>query len=126
MRRTFLAIGLLLALGAGLIALTPATATIEDERRALVKAKQDAAEAEKRSGEFDTRARNEHDEAAKARAQEAAIAARIQQAEADIKAAEARIRIIARLQDDHDAALAAKQGAPTLTAAPADEETKPN
>jgi len=109
-RRTFLAIGLLLALGAGLIALTPATATIEDERRALVKAKQDAAEAEKRSGEFDTRARNEQDEAAKARAQEAAIAARIQQAEADIKAAEARIRIIARLQDDHDAALAAKQG----------------
>ena len=110
MRRAFAPFALLLALGAGLVALTPATATIDDERRALVKAKQDAAEAEKRSGEFDAKARNEQDEAGRARAQEAAVAARIQQSEADIKAAEARIRIIARLQDDHDAALAAKQG----------------
>jgi len=110
MTRAAAPIALLLALGAGLLALSPATATIEDERRALVKAKQDATEAQKRSENFDLRARNEEDEAAKARAREAAVAARIQQAEADIAAAEVRIRIIARLQEDHDAALARKQG----------------
>lgn len=110
MKRAAAPIALLMALGLGLIALSPATATIEDEQRALVKAKREAVAALARSEKLDAQAQSENDEAIRARTQEAAVAARIQQAEADILASEARIRIIARLQDDHAARLAAKQG----------------
>ena len=87
--------------------------TIDEERRALTKARTDARAAIERAGRLETAAANASDEAAKARNRSAAVAARIQSAEADIDAAEAQIAIIDRLRVDQRAALAIKQG-PTV------------
>ena len=87
--------------------------TIDEERRALTKARTDARAAIERAGRLEIAAANASDEAAKARNRSAAVAARIQSAEADIDAAEAQIAIIDRLRVDQRAALAIKQG-PTV------------
>lgn len=87
----------------------PAATTIAEEQRALVKARRDAAAAAARSAQLDRDAGKERDEAARAEAQSAAVAARIQSAEADIAAAEARIRILARLQAAQRMRLAERQ-----------------
>lgn len=87
--------------------------TIDEERRALTKARTDARAAIERAGRLETAAANASDDAAKARNRSAAVAARIQSAEADIDAAEAQIAIIDRLRVDQRAALAIKQG-PTV------------
>jgi murein hydrolase activator len=87
--------------------------SINDERRALAKAKADASAANERAGRLESAAAAANNEAAKARARSAAVAARIQSAEADIGAAEARIAIIERLRTNQRAALAVKQG-PTI------------
>lgn len=97
-----------LALGGATLSL--AATTMKDEQRALIKAKRDALIASQRSRQFEHDAAAERDEAARARVLAAAVAARIQQAEADIAAAEARVAIVARLQAAQRRRLAARQG----------------
>lgn len=80
-----------------------------DQRQRLAEAKAQSAAAAARSAGLERAAAIERDQAAQARAQEAAVAARIQQAEADIAAGQARIAIIDRLLADQRARLAAKQ-----------------
>jgi septal ring factor EnvC (AmiA/AmiB activator) len=109
MRRAVLLATIAAAATLGFAAYAPAATTIAEEQRALVKARRDAAAAAARSVRLERDAANERDEAAKARAESAAVAARIQSAEADIAAAEARIRILARLQATQRARLAERQ-----------------
>jgi murein hydrolase activator len=87
--------------------------SIEDERRALAKAKADATAATERAGRLESAAATASDEAAAARKRSAAVAARVQSAEADIDAAESRIAIIEQLRAEQRAKLAEKQG-PTV------------
>lgn len=100
-----------LGLGLGAATLSAAAITMKDEQRALIKAKQDALIASQRSRQFEHDAATERDEAVRARTLAAAVAARIQEAEAGSAAAEARIAIVARLQAAQRARLAEKQGA---------------
>ncbi|MCJ8156831.1 murein hydrolase activator EnvC [Sphingomonas sp. LaA6.9] len=100
-----------LGLGLGAATLSPAATTLKDEQRALIKAKQDALIAHQRSRQFEHDAAAERDEAVRAKRLAAAVAARIQEAEAGIAAAEARIAIVARFQAAQRARLAEKQGA---------------
>jgi murein hydrolase activator len=87
--------------------------SIEDERRALAKAKAEATAATERAGRLETAAATASDEAAAARKRSAAVAARVQSAEANIGAAESRIAIIEQLRAEQRAKLAEKQG-PTV------------
>jgi septal ring factor EnvC (AmiA/AmiB activator) len=87
--------------------------TLHDEAHALVAAKAEAEAAAQRSQALDDAAARAVDAAAKARAEAAAMAARVQASEADVAAAQARVTIIARLQRDQRARLAAQQGAIT-------------
>lgn len=80
-----------------------------DQRARLTQAKAQSAAASERSATLERQAAVERDQARQARAQEAAVAARIQQAEADIAAGQARIAIIDRLLRDQRTRLAAKQ-----------------
>ncbi|RJF90493.1 murein hydrolase activator EnvC family protein [Sphingomonas cavernae] len=100
-----------LGLGLGVATLSPAATTLKDEQRALIKAKQDALIAHQRSLQFEHDAVAERDEAIRARRLAAAVAARIQEAEAGIAAAEARIAIVSRLQAEQRSRLAEKQDA---------------
>jgi murein hydrolase activator len=93
-------------------ALAPAQ-SIDDERRALAKAKADASMASERAGRLEAASAAARNDAVKARTRSAAVAARVQSAEAEIGAAEAQIAIIERLRADQRAALAVKQG-PTI------------
>lgn len=83
--------------------------TIQDERRALAKAKADGAAADARALTLQRAALSEQGEAKKAQAEAAAVAARIQSAEAGIAAGEARVRLVERMQGEVKARLAAKQ-----------------
>ncbi len=99
-----------IALGAGILFSGVVLAqTIDDERRALDAAKAQAQAADARASRLATRAAAAKNEADKAAAVAAAVAARIQSAEADITAAEARIRLIETLRAEQRARLAAKQ-----------------
>jgi murein hydrolase activator len=80
------------------------------ERRALLVAKQEAAQATRRYELLEREASRATGEAARARAEAAALAARIQAAEAEITAAETRIRLIEALRAEQRARLAEKQG----------------
>ena len=75
----------------------------------LVQAKQEAADARRRSEALEAQAKQATDEAAKARAEAAALASRIEAAEADITAAETRIRLVEELRRAQRARLAEKQ-----------------
>jgi hypothetical protein len=88
--------------------------SIEDDRTALARAKAQSILADQRAAELEAKADAEMGEAEAAKGRAAAIAARIQSAEADISAAETRIRLIEKLQIEQDARLAAKHwaGAP--------------
>jgi septal ring factor EnvC (AmiA/AmiB activator) len=98
-------------LALGLIAATPAVAqTLRDQAHALVAAKAQAEAAARRSQALDNAAARATDAAARARAEAAAMAARVQASEAQVAAAQARVAIIARLQRDQRARLAAQQG----------------
>lgn len=79
------------------------------EQQQLREAKAQSLAAGSRAAAFERAAAAERDAAAKAQQQEAAIAARVQQAESDIAAAQARIGIIRRLQAGQKARLAAQQ-----------------
>ncbi|MEY2926377.1 MAG: hypothetical protein RL367_854, partial [Pseudomonadota bacterium] len=90
----------------------------DSDRAALSKAKAQSLLAEQRAARLEAQADAEMSEAESAKQHAAAIAARIQSAEADITAAEARISLIEKLQVEQNARLAAKQEpAVRLTAA---------
>lgn len=89
----------------------PGTAgtTLEQEQAALKAARRQSDEARSRSQRMEQQATMARDEADQARRRAAAMAARIQESEADIQAAQARIAIIARLQRAQAARLAVRQ-----------------
>lgn len=110
-----LAIGAVLAVScvvalALALPMAPAGASLKDEQRALISAKRDALLASQRARQFEHDAQFERDEAQRSRTLAAAVAARIQQAEADIAASQARIAILGRLQSTQRARLAEGQG----------------
>jgi septal ring factor EnvC (AmiA/AmiB activator) len=112
MRGRRLAIVVLLALGGAAAALAAPRAddpmAIEQQR--LLAAKQQGAEAATRAERLDQQAAVEHDAAAKLRAQEAAVGARIDKAAADIAAAQARIALVQAKLTAQRSVLAAHQG----------------
>ncbi len=87
----------------------PAQDTLDGERRRLAEAKVAAAAASSRAAELDRSAAIERNAAAKARSQEAAVAARITRAEADIAAARARVAIVATLLERQRADLGERE-----------------
>lgn len=89
------------------LAVTPLRAV--DDRARLAAAKQQAAQAQARADQLDAAADAERDEARKAEQQEAAVAARIQRAEADIAAAQSRIALVRAQLGDQRAMLAREQ-----------------
>lgn len=106
----------LLASAAALIAL-PGSATaparpvnlLDQERTALARALADARAAAKRSATLEQQAESATEAADKAKAEARVVASKVQQAEAEIAAAEARVKIIATLQRAQKARLAARQ-----------------
>jgi septal ring factor EnvC (AmiA/AmiB activator) len=84
-------------------------AAASEEAKALAVAKREAAEANMRWQQLERRAAAATNEAAKARAAAAAVAARIQAAEADLTAAETRIRIVEGMRAEQRARLAERQ-----------------
>ncbi len=102
------------AIGAAALAqdvVLPGTAptSLAQEKQALLAARRQAAEAKDRSGRLQAQAQRATQDAEKARRWAAALAARIQESEADIQAAQARIAIVARVQRAQNARLAEKQ-----------------
>jgi len=87
----------------------PQTPVSEQQQR-LIEAKAASQAAAERSARLEQAAANEKDQALQARAQEAAVAAHIQQIEADIAAGQARIAIINRLLAAQRTRLAVRQG----------------
>lgn len=83
--------------------------TLAQEQQALRSARRQSEEAQARSARLEQQASLARDEAEQAARRAAALAARIQQAEADMEAARARIAIIARLQRAQAARLAQSQ-----------------
>ena len=83
---------------------------LADQQRRLLAARAQSAAAAQRAATLDAAAKTEQDEAAKARAEEEAMGARIQQAQADIAAASARVTLVDRLLGDQQTRLAAQQG----------------
>lgn len=110
---------LMLALLAGLAAITalpgsaaaPARAVnlLDQERTALARALIDARAAARRSDTLEREALSATAEADRARAQARVLASKVQEAEADIAAAEARVKIIATLQRAQKARLNKRQ-----------------
>jgi septal ring factor EnvC (AmiA/AmiB activator) len=88
----------------------PAQSDLADQQRRLLTAKVQSAAAAERAAKLDAAAKAEQNEAAKARAEEAAMGARIQQAQADIAAASARVTLVDRLLGEQQARLATQQG----------------
>jgi septal ring factor EnvC (AmiA/AmiB activator) len=107
-----LALMLLLAGASVPVALLAQSAgtTLAEEQQALAQAKAQGEDARRRSESFEARAARASQEADRARDRAAALAARIQQAEADLRAGQARIAIIARMQRAQAQRLAARQG----------------
>ena len=103
----------LLAAGAPAQAPAPFGGSDQNDRAALIVAKQAAIDAEARAAELNIAAAAAVNEADRARAQAAALALQVQAAEADIIAARARIAIVAGMQAEQRARIAAKQ-APLL------------
>ena len=113
MRRGVLATGggaAVIAAAAAAWAAPASTDPLAAERQRLVAAKQAADAAQARAQRLETQAGAERDAAAKAKAEEQAVAARIDRAQADIAAAQARIALVQAELDSERRALAAKQG----------------
>ncbi|MES2096074.1 MAG: peptidoglycan DD-metalloendopeptidase family protein [Pseudomonadota bacterium] len=87
-----------------------AESEIADQQRRLVEARAQSADAAVRAAKLDADAAAERNEAAKALAQEQALGARVQQAQADIAAATARIALVDQLLGAQQASLAQQQG----------------
>ena len=96
----------LIALGGGLAVAQEGA----PDAAALQQARQEADEAMARSRRLDQEAAEATSDAARARAEAEALAARIQAGEADITAAETRLRIVEALAARQRARLAARQG----------------
>jgi murein hydrolase activator len=111
MRRAVAAI-MVIALGG-----TALAQTIADERKALTEAQLAADAATRRSQRYEAAAAAAKNEADRIRAEQVAIAARIQESEAGIAAAQARFAIIERLRRQQHARLAARQQPITRLAA---------
>lgn len=91
------------------LATTASAQTIEQERRTLATAKAASKAATERSRQLERQAGQALDDAAKARRREAAVAARIQAAEADIAIARAQVTLIDRLRRDQQRRIAEQQ-----------------
>lgn len=101
--------GALLAVAALALTLPAQGQTLPDQRQRLVSAKRAAALAGRRAADLARRAAAERDAADKAQAEEAALAARVTAAEANLAAAQARQAIVARLLADQRAVLGRAQ-----------------
>lgn len=99
---------LLFAVLAGLASIAGAQ-SLDQERRALALAKAQSAAANVRADQLEARSALAIDESSRALAASAALASRIQSSEADIAAAEARIRLIEGLRRLQRVRLAEKQ-----------------
>ncbi|WP_374135604.1 murein hydrolase activator EnvC [Sphingomonas sp.] len=95
--------------GAAALVLAAAPLIAADDRARLTAAKQQAAQAQARAEALDAAAAAERNEARKAEQLEAAVAARIQRAEADIAAAQARIGLVRAQLADQRTRLAQQQ-----------------
>ena len=93
----------------GLLATASTAQTMQDEAAQLTEAKRQAVVAGQRSTQLEAQAVRASKDAARARAEQAAVAAHIQAAEADIATARDRIRIIEGLRARQRARLAEKQ-----------------
>ncbi len=83
--------------------------TLAEQRAALDRTRVEAIAARARSAQLDQAAEQARDDAARARAGQAAVAARIQAAEADLAAAALRLSIAERLLRAQESRLAARQ-----------------
>ena len=92
------------------LATLAAAQPLPDEVAALARANSEAAAARERSALLERQADDATSAAARVRAQRAAIASRIVAAQADVAAAEVRIRLVAELRAGQRARLAEKQG----------------
>jgi len=107
----------LLVAGALIVAALPGSAApvqrgvdlLEQERAALARSLADARAAARRSRQLEQQAEAATEAADKARRDARALASRVQEAEAEIAAAEARVKIIATLQRAQRARLASRQ-----------------
>lgn len=106
--RLFALIALFSAVVAPLALAQPRTRA--QEAQALQEANRQRAIARRRAEQFEAQAAAAESEAERAAAAEAAAAAQVQAAEADLTAAQSRIRLIERLRADQRARLAARQG----------------
>lgn len=95
--------------GQDLVLRGQAGTSLAQEQAALKTARRQVEEARERSERYERQAGMARDEADQARRRAAAMAARIQEAEAAIEAAQARSAIVARLQRAQAARLAARQ-----------------
>ncbi|MBR0552926.1 murein hydrolase activator EnvC family protein [Stakelama marina] len=84
------------ALGIGAATILPAQTALDTQRERLQNAREDAAAARRRSSQLEAAAKKERDAAARARAEKAAVSARIDAARSDIEAAQARVAITRR------------------------------
>jgi murein hydrolase activator len=99
----------LLFVGVLLLGSVASAQTIADEQRALSLAKAQSKASAARADALQQKAQAEQNAVEKTLARSAAVASRIQSAEADIDAAEARIRLIEQLRSGQRARLATKQ-----------------
>lgn len=97
------------ALAQDLIMPGTAPTSLAQEQQALLAARRQAVEARNRSGRLQVQAERATQEADRASRWAAALAARIQESEADILAAQARVAIVTRLQRAQAARLAERQ-----------------
>jgi murein hydrolase activator len=104
-----LGVGALLLVVLGGVATISRAQNLDDERRALARAKAQSMLAEQRAEKLEAIASEQMSSAEAARSRAAAVASRIQAAEADISAAESRIALIERMRADQRKQLAAKQ-----------------
>jgi septal ring factor EnvC (AmiA/AmiB activator) len=82
---------------------------LDQERAALARSLADARAAARRSRQLEQQAANATEAADRARREARALASRVQEAEADIAAAEARVKIVATLQRAQKVRLATRQ-----------------
>ena len=110
--RIMIAVGLALSapLAAERVVITGAATSLAEQQQALRQANAQAAQSRRLSLQMDDRAKAATAQADRLNAQSAALAARIQQSEAELRAGEARIAIINRLIAEKSARLAERQG----------------
>lgn len=109
-RAALIVIAAMVAIAVGARALPAQTPSLADQRARLATANRAAQDADARAAALQRAAQGERDEARRARTQEAAIAANIQAAEAQIAAARARSDIVDRMLNAQRVRLAEQQG----------------